>query len=78
MIAPGLYHVITCVAESPWMWGGSVDVKVTVNGVIEKIVVQAQTHCGVPSGVGSKIFAAHCGCGGSCSLTGAWEVIYKR
>ena len=78
MISPGVYQVNVCASESPWMWGGSVQVRVNINGVIDSIVTHASTNCDAPRGKGSKLFAADCGCGGSCSLTGGWEVTYKR
>ena len=58
--------------------GGSVDVKVGVDGVIDKITTHAQTNCGNGAGVGTSTFYTYCGCTGSCSITGSWDIIYKR
>ena len=67
-----------CVSESPWVGGASVDVRTTVSGKITDIKTHADTHCGSPSGKGTNAFYAHCGCNGSCSLTGSWEVIFTK
>ena len=61
-----------CVSESPWMWGGSVDVRVWVNGIIDKFVIQNQKNCGVTGGLGSNAFTASCKCSGNCNLMGSW------
>ena len=78
MFAPGFFHVTVCVSESPWIGGGSVNVVHSVNGVIDRINTQAQSHCDNAQGQGTNTFSAHCGCGGSCQLTGSWEIVYKR
>ena len=54
------------------------DVKVGVDGLIDKITTHAQTNCGNGAGVGTSTFYTYCGCTGSCSITGSWDIIYKR
>ena len=64
--------MITCASESPLLWGGSVDVRVWVNGIIDNIVIQNQKNCEVSSGLGSNAFTASCKCSGHCNLMGSW------